>query len=125
MVVIGTIAVGFGPLTALIAYLAVYTVAGALLAFNVAGVSDRLARHYSTYPRILRYFGRDKPGAWRAGGLMMLPFGVLLSGWLFMLAIRAPIPHLDRGAAAAVLVVVGCLGIGAYAYLRRRVMRAR
>jgi len=55
----------------------------------------------------------------------MLPFGVLLSGWLFIVAIRAPFRLLDRRAAVAVLVVVGCLGIGAYAYVRRKAMRAR
>jgi hypothetical protein len=114
LLLIGFVAVAFGPLAALVGYLAVYTVAGAVLAFNLWGASDRLARHYSAYPRMLRYFGRDKPGAWRAGGLLMLPFGLLLIVWLLTFTFRVPVPPLDRRVAAAILGVAGLLTIGAY-----------
>lgn len=48
---------------AVVVFLDIYTAVGAVQAFNLFNASDRLARHYSRYPRILRAYRRDDPAS--------------------------------------------------------------
>jgi hypothetical protein len=53
-----------------------YALLGAAFAFNIRGVSDRAAEAYRGKQWLLRQIGRDNAAAWRAGGLIMVAFGV-------------------------------------------------
>src|SRR5437773_5435483 len=55
-----------------------YALLGAAFAFNIRGVSDRAAEAYRGKPWLLRQIGRDNAAAWRAGGLIMVAFGVAM-----------------------------------------------
>ncbi len=60
---------------ALMVFLVLYALAGAVFGLNRWGVSDRVAESFRGEPWLLRQIGRDNPMMWRAGGLVMLAFG--------------------------------------------------
>jgi hypothetical protein len=65
-----------------VAFLVIYTVLGAGLAFNVGHVADRWAALNRRMPWALRAWGASDPGFIRAGGLVMVSFGVIVLVWL-------------------------------------------
>ena len=54
-------------------FLALYTVTGAMLLFNVWGVADKASR--------IDLFHR-RPELWKGSGLVMLPFGIIVLIWI-------------------------------------------
>jgi len=69
---------------ALVAFLALYSLAAAAFAFNFRGVSDWAADSYRGYWKPLRLFGADTPAYWRFAGAFMLLFGVMVLVWIFL-----------------------------------------
>ena len=96
-----------------------YTVAGCALAFNVWGISDRLAGHYARKPWLLRRFGRDDPRSWRVGGLMVFIGIPTLMGWMIIEAVR-PFPVLNKSLAAWILIGIAILASVGWVAMRRR-----
>jgi hypothetical protein len=71
-----------------ITILVVYTAACAVFAFNLWRLSDRAASLFIGKPWWYRAFARDKPEAWKAGGVIGLAFGVVILGWIVVIALR-------------------------------------
>lgn len=91
------------PITALVAFLLIYALLGAVFAFNLWGVSDRAASAYRGKPWLVRQIGRDNPNTWRAGGLVMLAFGVAMVAGLALMSVWHP-------ASVSTIVVIVLLG---------------
>lgn len=91
------------PIAALVAFLLIYAIVGAAFAFNLWSISDRAAAAYRGKPRLLRQIGRDNPKAWRAGGLVMLAFGVAMVVGLALMSVWHP-------ASVSIVVVMVVLG---------------
>ena len=98
-------------------FLLIYALVGAVLAFNVGGISDRAAAAYRGKPWFVRQIGRDNPNAWRAGGLVMLAFGVAMAAGMALLSVWHP-------ATVSTAVVIVLLGLTATVSLAM-LLRAR
>ena len=103
------------PIAALIAFLLVYALLGAAFAFNVWGISDRSAAAYRGKPWLIRQIGRDNPNMWRAGGLVMLAFGVAMVAGLALLSVWHP----ASVSTAVVIVLLSATAAVALALLLR------
>src|SRR5258708_17673592 len=87
----------------LLVFLLLYALVGAAFAFNVRGASDRAADAYRGKPWLLRQIGRDNPAAWRAGGLIMAAFGVVMIAGILLLGLWRP-PGISVTVAIAILI---------------------
>jgi hypothetical protein len=105
------------PITALVIFLPIYALVGAAFAFNVRSVSDRAAEAYRRKPWLLRQIGRDNPKTWRAGGFVMLVFGIAVVAGMGVMAIWNP-PVITTTTAIAVLGAVAV--VAAVLLLRAR-----
>jgi len=103
------------PTTALVIFLLIYALVGAAMAFNFRGVSDRAAEAYRGKPWLLRQIGRDNPKTWRAGGFVMLVFGIAVVAGMGVMAIWHP-PAITTTMA---IVVLGAVAVAAAVLLLR------
>jgi hypothetical protein len=94
------------PTVGLVVFLVLYALLGAAFAFNVRGVSDRAAAAYRGKPWLLRQVGRDNPAAWRAGGLIMVAFGVAMIAGILLLGVWHP-PGVSVTEAIVILIAAG------------------
>jgi len=71
-----------------VALTALYTVLGAVLAFNLWGAAERAAGYFARKPPSLwtRFYWRHKPDSWKAGGAVMLAAGVTVLVWIALQA---------------------------------------
>ena len=107
---------GMNTTAGLIVLLMVYALAGVVLGFNLWGASDQLALHWRGKPWLSRQIGRDNPMAWRAGGLMMLAFGVVVGAWIVVSSAW----QLPAITAQAALFVLGLVAATCLVVLMRR-----
>ena len=91
------------PTVGLVIFLMLYALLGAAFAFNIRGVSDRAAEAYRGKPWLLRQIGRDNAAAWRAGGLIMVAFGVAMIAGILLLGVWHP-PGISVTAAIVILI---------------------
>jgi hypothetical protein len=103
------------PTAALVIFLLIYALVGALFAFNIWRVSDRAAAAFRGKPWLLRQVGRDNPNAWRATGLVMLAFGVAMVVGMALLSIWHP----ASVSTAVVMAVLGGAAVVSLAILLR------
>ncbi len=100
-------------------FLAVWALAGLAFAFNLWDLADRAANLFRRNPWLPREFGRDNPLAWRASGLVMLAFGLVVLAWI-MLGSYVQMPLLNPVVAVWLLIAIGAAGVIAWATLRIR-----
>jgi len=91
------------PTVGLVIFLMLYALLGAAFAFNIRGVSDRAAEAYRGKPWLLRQIGRDNAAAWRAGGLIMVAFGVAMIAGILLIGLWNP-PGISVTAAIVILI---------------------
>jgi len=104
---------------ALVLFLVLYAFAGAALAFNVWGVSDRAAKLYRRIWWGWWTPGGSNPLVWRSGGLVMLAFGASVLAGMLVLGIWHP-PVISASVAVLVLGVVAVLCVATVFLLRSR-----